>query len=120
MVIHGPETADYDIDIGPVMLSDWYHSDYFTLVNNTMHGAVPVSNNNLVRELDQSPPSTDIELALTLNATLDQWQDELSLREHHPCMHTKRWHQQVQIPVRQEVPPQIDQHIVRRHTEVHH
>jgi FtsP/CotA-like multicopper oxidase with cupredoxin domain len=48
MVIHGPITADYDVDIGPVMLSDWYHSDYFPLVNDTMQGAVPVSNNNLV------------------------------------------------------------------------
>jgi hypothetical protein len=84
MIIHGPETADYDVDIGPVMLSDWYHSDYFTLVNDTMSGAVPVSNNNLVREFDQSTPSTDMELALILNATVDQRQDELSLREYHP------------------------------------
>jgi hypothetical protein len=57
MVIHGPKTADYDVDIGPVILSDWYHSDYFTLVNDTMQGAVPLSNNNLVSELDQLPPS---------------------------------------------------------------
>jgi FtsP/CotA-like multicopper oxidase with cupredoxin domain len=48
IVIHGPKIADYDVDIGPIMLSDWYHSDYYTLVNNTMQGAVPPSNNNLV------------------------------------------------------------------------
>jgi hypothetical protein len=49
MVIHGPVlNAVYDVDLGPIMLSDWYHQDYYTLVNNTMHGAVPASNNNLV------------------------------------------------------------------------
>src|ERR1700744_5556381 len=49
MVIHGPLlNAIYDVDLGPIMLSDWYHQDYYTLVNNTMHGAVPASNNNLV------------------------------------------------------------------------
>lgn len=52
MVIHGPTTADYDVDIGPVILTDWYHSDYFTLVSDTMKGAVPLSNNNLVSEPD--------------------------------------------------------------------
>lgn len=29
IVIHGPTQADYDIDIGPVMLSDWYHTTYY-------------------------------------------------------------------------------------------
>jgi FtsP/CotA-like multicopper oxidase with cupredoxin domain len=48
IVIHGPKTADYDVDIGPVMLSDWYHADYFSLVNLTMNGGVPASNNNLI------------------------------------------------------------------------
>lgn len=51
MVIHGPQNAAYDVDIGPVMLSDWYHSDYYTLVNQTMNGGVPASNNNLVSDL---------------------------------------------------------------------
>ena len=36
IVIHGPECEDYDIDLGPVMLSDWYHQDYFELVEQTM------------------------------------------------------------------------------------
>jgi hypothetical protein len=48
MIIHGPKFADYDVDVGPVLLSDWYHQDYYTLVNQTMHGGVPASNNNLV------------------------------------------------------------------------
>jgi FtsP/CotA-like multicopper oxidase with cupredoxin domain len=54
MVIHGPKTGAYDVDIGPVMLSDHYHQDYFTLVNQTMNGAVPQSNNNLINGSKQS------------------------------------------------------------------
>jgi FtsP/CotA-like multicopper oxidase with cupredoxin domain len=48
IVVHGPQTAAYDIDIGPVILSDWYHDDYFTIVNITMNGGIPLSNNNLI------------------------------------------------------------------------
>jgi FtsP/CotA-like multicopper oxidase with cupredoxin domain len=51
MIIHGPilsASEIYDVDLGPIMLNDWYHQDYYTLVNGTMHGAVPASNNNLV------------------------------------------------------------------------
>lgn len=38
IVIYGPKTEPYDVDIGPVILSDWYHPDYFSLVNDTMNG----------------------------------------------------------------------------------
>ncbi|KAE9991663.1 hypothetical protein EG327_011206 [Venturia inaequalis] len=48
LVIHGPKTEPYDIDIGPVMLADWYHKDYFSIVNDTMNGFVPLSNNVLI------------------------------------------------------------------------
>ena len=27
MIIHGPSSADYDIDVGPVMIGDWNHQD---------------------------------------------------------------------------------------------
>ncbi|KAL7800157.1 laccase [Trichoderma ceciliae] len=52
IVIHGPKTQKYDIDIGPVMLSDWYHEDYLDLVEKTM-STVPGANrfpseNNLI------------------------------------------------------------------------
>jgi hypothetical protein len=90
MVIHGPITADYDVDIGPVMLSDWYHSDYFTLVNETMQGAVPLSNNNLVSTYS----ACHVYHGLTL-CHPDQRQDELPLRQYNSCVHTKRRHQQV-------------------------
>lgn len=25
LIVHGPKNADYDIDVGPVFISDWYH-----------------------------------------------------------------------------------------------
>ncbi|KAM4055093.1 multicopper oxidase domain-containing protein [Hirsutella rhossiliensis] len=50
MVIYGPEKHKYDVDVGPVMLSDWYHPDYFTLVKETMApgGGAVSSDNNLI------------------------------------------------------------------------
>lgn len=36
MVVHGPTSMDYDIDVGPVMLSDWYHVPYFSIVENAV------------------------------------------------------------------------------------
>ncbi|MCJ1234289.1 hypothetical protein MMC14_002248 [Varicellaria rhodocarpa] len=51
MIIHGPTQVPYDIDVGPIMLSDWYHPDYFSLVEATVDpgstGPV-VSDNNLI------------------------------------------------------------------------
>ena len=40
MIIHGPSNAHYDVDLGPVLLSDWYHTEYFELVRQTM--SIPV------------------------------------------------------------------------------
>ena len=36
MVVHGPlqDNVSYDADLGPVILSDWYHEDYYTIVQN--------------------------------------------------------------------------------------
>ncbi|KAL3426674.1 multicopper oxidase [Phlyctema vagabunda] len=52
MVIHGPTHVPYDIDIGPVMLSDWYHEDYLTIlrgiVGTDLAGVTRVSDNNLI------------------------------------------------------------------------
>lgn len=53
MIIHGPRNADYDVDLGPVLLTDWYHTDYFSLVEQVMAPVSkglppPFSNNNLI------------------------------------------------------------------------
>ncbi|KAF2713059.1 multicopper oxidase [Pleomassaria siparia CBS 279.74] len=55
LVVYGPKHAEYDIDIGPVLLEDWFHADYFTLVNDTMNGRFPPSNNNLINGKMQYP-----------------------------------------------------------------
>ena len=36
MIIHGPKNVDYDIDLGPVLLTDYYHDSYFQLVEDVM------------------------------------------------------------------------------------
>ena len=58
MVIHGPVqmTAGYDIDLGPIMLQDWYHDSYQTIITNINAGGVtnpqdgyrPSSDSNLI------------------------------------------------------------------------
>ncbi|TVY44289.1 oxidoreductase [Lachnellula subtilissima] len=55
MIIHGPTNAPYDIDLGPVMLSDYYHTEYFKLVQGAMASVTdanfnpaPASDNNLI------------------------------------------------------------------------
>ena len=50
MVVHGPSSADYDLDLGPVMLSDWNHDDYYKLVEMTIDPNQPpvVANNTLI------------------------------------------------------------------------
>lgn len=58
IVVHGPKTEDYDIDLGPIMIGDWYHTDYETLVNQTMNAGPnppPFSNNNLINGKNNYP-----------------------------------------------------------------
>ncbi|KAK5122674.1 hypothetical protein LTR85_003937 [Meristemomyces frigidus] len=52
MVIYGPKNADYDEDIGPVMVSDWYHGYYQTVIDALFAPLpavnIPASDNNLI------------------------------------------------------------------------
>ena len=52
MVIYGPKNVEYDIDLGPVMLSDYYHKQYFDIVADVMgtdaSSTIPKSDNNLI------------------------------------------------------------------------
>ncbi|KAK0628239.1 multicopper like protein [Bombardia bombarda] len=51
MVIHGPTKTKYDHDIGPIMLSDWYHKEYSDIVEEMLqpNGSLQVfSDNNLI------------------------------------------------------------------------
>ncbi|KAL2161030.1 hypothetical protein VTH06DRAFT_8743 [Thermothelomyces fergusii] len=51
IVIHGPTDEEYDIDLGPVMLSDWHHREYSDIIKEMLApGGDPkvVSDNNLI------------------------------------------------------------------------
>ena len=52
MIIYGPKNADYDIDLGPVLLTDYYHKSYYDLVEEVMGTNLsliaPRSVNNLI------------------------------------------------------------------------
>ncbi|PHH91578.1 hypothetical protein CDD83_11114 [Cordyceps sp. RAO-2017] len=51
LIIHGPEHRKYDIDVGPILLTDWYHKDYFNIVEETLEENSPgpvLSDNNLI------------------------------------------------------------------------
>lgn len=66
MIIHGPSSAPYDIDIGPVMISDWNHQDYYRLVEQAVEPTQPIvfSNNTLINgkmDYDCSLIEVDIE-----------------------------------------------------------
>ncbi|KAH6653398.1 Cupredoxin [Truncatella angustata] len=55
IIIHGPATADYDIDAGPIVLQDWTHTSVFTIWENLQRNAAdvqPVGENGLINGLN--------------------------------------------------------------------
>ena len=53
VVIHGPVHYKYDVDLGPVMLLEWYHEDYENIVRGVMSSnpiaARPHADSNLIQ-----------------------------------------------------------------------
>jgi FtsP/CotA-like multicopper oxidase with cupredoxin domain len=115
IVIHGPKTAEYDDDLGPVLLADWYHQDYFSLVNETMSGGVPASDNNLINGKNNYPCANSKSAFNAKSRTNDSLIDCSYI-----CMHTKCRTFQVQISIRQEVSPSPYQYICRGYSEIYH
>ncbi|KAI9663663.1 MAG: hypothetical protein M1821_007153 [Bathelium mastoideum] len=74
MIIHGPKNVNYDIDLGPVMLSDWYHTDYFEIVEQVMNQnqPPPKSNNNLING-KMNYPCANTTLPCTPNAGISKF-----------------------------------------------
>jgi hypothetical protein len=72
IVIHGPATACYDEDIGPITLSDLYHKDYFTMLTEVMNNTIPLSNNALINGKNNYPCS-DTTLECTPNAGVSKF-----------------------------------------------
>ncbi|RFU26799.1 hypothetical protein B7463_g9537, partial [Scytalidium lignicola] len=52
MIIHGPNTLPYDIDKGPILLTDYYHAPYLDIVEGVVgtnrSATIPTSDNNLI------------------------------------------------------------------------
>lgn len=51
IIVHGPTQMDYDIDVGPVMLSDWYHIPYFAIVADavgTNYSVIPPTSDSIL------------------------------------------------------------------------
>jgi len=48
IIIDGPASANYDEDLGALMLSDWFHESVFSLWGYARIGIPPVAENGLV------------------------------------------------------------------------
>ncbi|KAF2768406.1 hypothetical protein EJ03DRAFT_375281 [Teratosphaeria nubilosa] len=78
MIIHGPDTGHYDVDLGPVLVSDWYHTDYYTLVEQVMAPASegrlpPMSNSNLINGKMNYPCASATGLVCHPNAGISKF-----------------------------------------------
>ena len=77
MIIYGPKNKAYDIDIGPVMLSDWYHEEYFSIVKKvvgTPPSPPPFSDNNLINgKMDYDCSKAPAGVSCTPNAGISKF-----------------------------------------------
>ncbi|KAI0848477.1 putative multicopper oxidase [Daldinia vernicosa] len=79
IVVHGPRNADYDVDLGPVMVNDWSHRDYYAVVQEIMgpgSNGLTSSDNNLINgkmNFDCSTVDADDETPCTDNAGLSKF-----------------------------------------------
>ena len=48
MIIHGPATANYDIDLGVLPISDWFHAPIFTVNAASLHATGPPTADNIL------------------------------------------------------------------------
>ncbi|KAI1825023.1 multicopper oxidase-domain-containing protein [Xylaria intraflava] len=80
IVVYGPMNVDYDIDLGPIMVNDWSHQDYFTIVEQVLspgfHGRI-YSDNNLINgrmNFDCSTIDSSVPAKCTDNAGLSKFE----------------------------------------------
>lgn len=48
IVINGPATANYDVDLGAYMLTDWFHTPFFTVNTASKHAPGPPTADNVL------------------------------------------------------------------------
>ena len=68
IVIYGPASDDYDIDLGPVVTTDWYHREYYSILKDVLAPATsadpttffrPSSNSILINGRGTFPGAPD-------------------------------------------------------------
>lgn len=79
MIIHGPNSAEYDIDLGPVLLTDYFHLMYYDIVEQVMGTNLsliaPKSVNNLINgKMNYNCSLVTDETPCTDNAGLSKFQ----------------------------------------------
>ncbi|MCJ1336503.1 hypothetical protein MMC09_001779 [Bachmanniomyces sp. S44760] len=78
MIIHGPKHVPYDVDLGPIFLTDYYHTEYFNLVEQVMapNSTGPFkSDNNLINgKMDFNCSNAPPGVKCTSNAGLAKFQ----------------------------------------------
>ncbi|KAF1914550.1 multicopper oxidase-domain-containing protein [Ampelomyces quisqualis] len=48
IIINGPSTANYDIDLGTLPITDWFHATSFTVNAATLHAKGPPTSDNIL------------------------------------------------------------------------
>lgn len=48
MIIKGPTTAEYDIDLGALPITDWFHATTFTINAKSLHANGPPTSDNIL------------------------------------------------------------------------
>ncbi|KAJ4360369.1 laccase, multicopper oxidase, benzenediol:oxygen oxidorectuctase [Didymosphaeria variabile] len=48
IVIHGPSTKNWDVDLGPLPFTDWFHTPVFTVNAATLHANAPPTADNML------------------------------------------------------------------------
>jgi FtsP/CotA-like multicopper oxidase with cupredoxin domain len=48
MIINGPATANYDIDLGTLPITDWFHAPIFTVNAAALHATGPPTADNVL------------------------------------------------------------------------
>ncbi|KAI3321455.1 multicopper oxidase [Xylariaceae sp. AK1471] len=79
IVIYGPTNVKYDVDVGPILVNDWWHEDYLTTVKEVMSPNFQgrtFSDNNLINgrmNFDCSTVDTGDSTKCTNNAGLSKF-----------------------------------------------
>lgn len=78
IVIHGPVSDSYDIDVGPIMLTDWFHDYYYNMVQTVFVASevgpiFPPNSNNMLINGKNNYDCRNTNLTCTPNAGISQF-----------------------------------------------